>query len=192
MHRRDHFGPEHLILHHHHHHHHHHPNGPGDHHDHEHHLHLQLTHVTGAIPFLNPTHAAYRTTTTTSSSTSTTTTTTPHPNRAPGSQIHRLWRARDTRKGRHALRITTSAPTQNQTPTPTPEPPNHHHHRPLRTPAHPTTHPRIILHVLKAMLTTCPYGDLSYLVAVTFTLGSAIWLVNACFVWLPRQDPGTG
>lgn len=41
------------------------------------------------------------------------------------------------------------------------------------------------------MFSTCPYWDVSYLVAVVFTLGSVIWCINAFFVWLPLQDPST-
>jgi hypothetical protein len=41
------------------------------------------------------------------------------------------------------------------------------------------------------MFTTCPYWDVSYLVAVVFTLGSVVWCINAFFVWLPLQDPST-
>ncbi|RAH40539.1 uncharacterized protein BO95DRAFT_326018, partial [Aspergillus brunneoviolaceus CBS 621.78] len=140
---------------------------------------LHRTHVTGAIPFLNPTHAAYRTTTSSSSSSLSSTGPT-HP------QIYRLWRSRDTRKGRHALRISTTTTHDAE--------PRKHHHFPvplITTTQPPTTHPRIILATLKSMLTTFPYWDLSYLIAVTFTLGSAIWIVNAFFVWLPLQDPGT-
>lgn len=41
------------------------------------------------------------------------------------------------------------------------------------------------------MFTVFPVYDVSWLVAFTFTLGSAIWIVNSFFVWLPLQDPGT-
>ena len=41
------------------------------------------------------------------------------------------------------------------------------------------------------MFTTYPYWDVSYLVAVIFTLGSAVWCFNGFFVWLPLQDPST-
>ncbi|KAJ5672378.1 hypothetical protein N7507_001505 [Penicillium longicatenatum] len=33
--------------------------------------------------------------------------------------------------------------------------------------------------------------DVLYLVAVTFTLGSAVWIINAFFVWQPLVDPQT-
>jgi hypothetical protein len=41
------------------------------------------------------------------------------------------------------------------------------------------------------MFSTYPYWDVSYLVAVIFTLGSMVWCINAFFVWLPLQDPST-
>jgi hypothetical protein len=41
------------------------------------------------------------------------------------------------------------------------------------------------------MATCAPFWDVSWLVAVTFTLGSAIWIINAFFVWLPLVDPET-
>ena len=41
------------------------------------------------------------------------------------------------------------------------------------------------------MFTTYPYWDVSYLVAIVFTLGSVVWCINAFFVWLPLQDPST-
>lgn len=41
------------------------------------------------------------------------------------------------------------------------------------------------------MCTRFPYWDISYLVAVIFTLGSCVWVINAFFVWLPLVKPGT-
>jgi hypothetical protein len=41
------------------------------------------------------------------------------------------------------------------------------------------------------MFSTYPYWDVSYLVAVIFTLGSVVWCINAFFVWLPLQNPST-
>lgn len=41
------------------------------------------------------------------------------------------------------------------------------------------------------MATYAPYWDVSYLVAIVFTLGSAIWIINAFFVWLPLSRPDT-
>ena len=41
------------------------------------------------------------------------------------------------------------------------------------------------------MFSTYPYWDVSYLVAIIFTLGSVVWCINAFFVWLPLQTPST-
>jgi hypothetical protein len=41
------------------------------------------------------------------------------------------------------------------------------------------------------MFSTYPYWDVSYLVAVVFTLGSVVWCINAFFVWLPLEAPST-
>lgn len=41
------------------------------------------------------------------------------------------------------------------------------------------------------MCSTCPYWDVSYLVATIFTLGSVVWVINAFFAWLPLVDPST-
>jgi len=41
------------------------------------------------------------------------------------------------------------------------------------------------------MITRYPYWDVSYLVAVVFTLGSVLWVFNAFFVWLPLVKPTT-
>ena len=41
------------------------------------------------------------------------------------------------------------------------------------------------------MCTQYPYWDISYLVAVIFTLGSVVWVFNAFFVWLPLIRPDT-
>tara|TARA_R110002060_G_scaffold31472_2_gene42062 strand:+ start:627 stop:1037 length:411 start_codon:yes stop_codon:yes gene_type:complete len=41
------------------------------------------------------------------------------------------------------------------------------------------------------MFTSFPYWDVSYLVALIFTIGSIDWCVNAFFVWLPLQVPSS-
>jgi hypothetical protein len=41
------------------------------------------------------------------------------------------------------------------------------------------------------MFTWYPVWDVSYLVAIIFTLGSVVWVFNAFFVWLPLQEPST-
>lgn len=41
------------------------------------------------------------------------------------------------------------------------------------------------------MITQYPYWDVSYLIAVVFTLGSMLWVFSAFFVWLPLVKPST-
>jgi hypothetical protein len=41
------------------------------------------------------------------------------------------------------------------------------------------------------MVTRFPYWDISWLVAVTLTLGSAVWVLNGFFVFLPLAQPDT-
>ncbi|MCJ1440646.1 MAG: hypothetical protein MMC23_001132 [Stictis urceolatum] len=134
-------------------------------------------HTTGPLSFLNPTraqfiHEAPPASTPASNSDST-------PKDAPPARLN--WRSRDNRKGRHALLI----------PPPSSSPSSTHPSDNLSTSPRPTSSPTHILHRLTSMATTCPYWDISYLVALIFTLGSLIWVVNAFFVWLPLVDPGT-
>ena len=87
-----------------------------------------------------------------------------------------LWRARDNRKGRHAIQITS--PPQGST------------KRKITVPQH-TSHPYQILLGVKRTLTYFPIWDISWLVAMTFTLGSVVWVLNGFFSWLPVVAPST-
>ncbi|KAL4888586.1 hypothetical protein BDV59DRAFT_205954 [Aspergillus ambiguus] len=108
--------------------------------------------TSGPLPFCNPTRAHFR-----------------FP--AGPDHIERIWRSRDNRKGRHALKI--------------------HRRPPDKQYPRPTAYPTSILHGLSRMFTTFPYWDISFWVAIIFTAGSVIWVLNAFFVWLPREDPRT-
>jgi hypothetical protein len=55
----------------------------------------------------------------------------------------------------------------------------------------PTNNAKEVLKGIWKMFSTCPYWDVSYLVATIFSLGSAVWVINAFFVWLPLVDPST-
>jgi hypothetical protein len=55
----------------------------------------------------------------------------------------------------------------------------------------PTSSSEEILKGIWLMCSTCPYWDVSYLVATIFTLGSVVWVINAFFSWLPLVDPST-
>ncbi|KAI9831587.1 MAG: hypothetical protein M1819_004819 [Sarea resinae] len=85
------------------------------------------------------------------------------------------WRARDNRKGRHTLVVD---PVVDSGPAHYIVPPK-------------TTSLRAILKGCKRMLTQYPYWNISWLVAVIFTWGSIIWVINAFFVWLPLVRPSS-
>lgn len=76
--------------------------------------------------------------------------------------------------GRHALAVTPEA----------------HKNAKFLTPA-PTSTVKETLKGIWRMFSTYPYWDVSYLVAVIFTLGSVVWCINAIFVWVPLQDPSS-
>lgn len=50
---------------------------------------------------------------------------------------------------------------------------------------------RAVLLGLKRMATECPYWDVSYLVAVSFTVGCAIFIACGLFSWLPLVAPSS-
>jgi len=88
--------------------------------------------------------------------------------------VQQKWRSRDNRKGRHAIAVT---PAANNNP------------KYLTPPATSTL--KETLKGIWRMFSTYPYWDVSYLVAVIFTLGSVVWCINAFFVWLPLQVPSS-
>ncbi|KAF4625392.1 hypothetical protein G7Y89_g12774 [Cudoniella acicularis] len=89
-------------------------------------------------------------------------------------EVQREYRTRDNRKGRHAIFVIPEIAANAKYLTP---------------PATNTL--RATIHGILRMFTWAPYWDVSYLVAVVFTFGSMVWCINAFFVWLPLQDPGT-
>ena len=89
--------------------------------------------------------------------------------------VEHIWRSRDNRKGRHALRVDYNAPSKGI---------------PLIAPR-PTTAIKAIAEGILRMFTTAPIWDVSWLVAFTFVLGSMIWILNSFFVWLPLVAPST-
>ncbi|KAK8880157.1 integral membrane protein [Apiospora arundinis] len=90
--------------------------------------------------------------------------------------IYQVWQTRNNRKGRHALAV--------------------------RVPSHPaaamglelpkaTNAPRQILRGLWRMAVRYPVWDVSYDVAIMFTIGSVVWVINGSFVWIPLQNPAS-
>ncbi|KAG4423069.1 hypothetical protein IFR04_003845 [Cadophora malorum] len=92
----------------------------------------------------------------------------------PAGDVERLFRTRDNRKGRHQISISPAL---------------HQDARYLTPP--PSNSFRAIIQGVLRMFTSFPYWDVSYLVALIFTIGSIDWCVNAFFVWLPLQVPSS-
>ncbi|CAG8055220.1 unnamed protein product [Penicillium salamii] len=126
---------------------------------------LKSNHVTGTFAFLNPTLAHYSQNSQPESE---------QDQLNPQASIEHLWRSRDNRKGRHALRVSHRAAPQDR----------------LTAPPLTRSAPAIYKGILR-MFSCAPYWDVSWLVATTFTLGSVIWILNAFFVWLPLSNPNT-
>ncbi|KAJ5468735.1 hypothetical protein N7475_006487 [Penicillium sp. IBT 31633x] len=134
-------------------------------------LQLKEVHVTGPLRFFNPTSARYAPISHQAREANAKPTNETHAK----PQVERLWRSRDNRKGRHALRVNTKiSPEETGFIAP-----------PL------TRSASAIAKGIIRMFSYAPYWDVSYLVATIFTLGSAVWIINAFFSWLPLQDPKT-
>lgn len=115
--------------------------------------------------------------------------------------VERLFRTRDNRKGSSNSNISTRIPIRSlmrENCTNILYPGRHqisisptlHQDANYITPAPTNTFLSTLRGVLR-MFTTFPYWDISYLVALIFTIGSIDWVVNAFFVWLPLQLPSS-
>ncbi|KAK5464919.1 hypothetical protein LTS15_001482 [Exophiala xenobiotica] len=93
----------------------------------------------------------------------------------PAKNVRFLWRSRDNRKGRHALLVQRPAPGEAA-----------QYLTPRRT-----NHYKEVLKNIKLTFTYFPVWDISYLVALVFTLGSVVWVINGFFAWLPLVAPST-
>ena len=153
-------------------------------------LELQHDRVTGPFSFLNPTRASFKHTPPateavrpSSSSIQESTKDVHKPaekvslgsNEQLTSAVEFKWRSRDNRKGRHTLVVDDQ-----------PSDPSLKYLCPQKT-----SSASAILIGVKRMITHYPYWDVSWLVAVTFTLGSAVWVINAFFAFLPLVQPHT-
>lgn len=86
-----------------------------------------------------------------------------------------LWRSRDNRKGRHALLLRRGKDGQKQ-PQGTLEPTN----------SWPAT-----LRGIVRLFTRFPYWDISWCVAIVYTVGSLVWVANGFFGVLPLVGRGS-
>ena len=134
-------------------------------------LNLQARHVTGPLSFCNPTHARFATKSIRVTDSQSNSQGHDSSKSNPPQNIQFQWRARDNRKGRHPLIV----------------PPNH---AALNLPP-PTNKPRAILHNVARMFTAFPVWDVSYLVALFFTVGCLIFIACGLFYWLPIAYPST-
>ncbi|KAK7992488.1 hypothetical protein PG988_001282 [Apiospora saccharicola] len=93
---------------------------------------------------------------------------------SPGVVFH-VWQTRNNRKGRHAVAVHV---------------PSHPVGTGLELPE-ATNAPKQILCGIGRMAMRYPVWDVSYDVAIMFTIGSVIWVVNGFFAWLPLQSPSS-
>ena len=91
----------------------------------------------------------------------------------PAASVYCEWRSRNNRKGRHALVIEPAVTS----------------HSVYLTPQSTSSLDEVGKGILR-MFTQFPYWDISYLVAIVFTLGSILWVSNGFFVYLPLVRPG--
>ncbi|KAJ6112143.1 hypothetical protein N7523_008204 [Penicillium sp. IBT 18751x] len=82
----------------------------------------------------------------------------------PGVVIN--WRSRDNRKGRHPLGVDSFHPDS-------------------------TASFRVVSRGLLRMCTEIPYWDVSYLVAVFFSVGCLLFVISGLFYWLPLVAPSS-
>ncbi|KAJ4396173.1 hypothetical protein N0V93_000392 [Gnomoniopsis smithogilvyi] len=87
--------------------------------------------------------------------------------------VYTVWRSRDNRKGRHALHLTPSRAGA------------------IATPFKYTNTLSAALAGMSRMLIRWPVWDVSYDVAVVFTLGSIVWVCNGFFVLIPLTNPAS-
>ncbi|KAH7317161.1 hypothetical protein B0I35DRAFT_434666 [Stachybotrys elegans] len=89
-------------------------------------------------------------------------------------RAYHVWRSRDNRKGRHALVVGPEYAAESG------------HQGPQ-----PTNNLRSTAEGIAKLFLRYPIWDISYDVAAIFTIGSAIWVVNGFFAWLPLAAPST-
>ena len=132
---------------------------------------IRLVGANGSFGFLHPTSAVFTVDDTTfilnAASASPSTPVTSLDLYQSNGEISLLWRSRDNRKGRHALLLRP---------------------QPGKPPRAPTNTVAAVLHGIRLMLTRFPYQDISWWIAVIFTLGSAVWVANGFLGLLPLLD----
>ncbi|KAG4261762.1 hypothetical protein FPRO03_11231 [Fusarium proliferatum] len=144
-------------------------------HDHFHGRHYHAERTTGPVKALNPTKrylVADKKTLNAESDAGNAGKESRPGDKSPG--VAYVWRSRDNRKGRHALAIGVDP----------------HKHAATKGPRPSNTYHQTLRGILK-MFVRCPVWDVSYDVAVVFTIGSIIWVINGFYSWLPVLNPST-
>ena len=146
-------------------------------------LRLDSNHVTGPLWFFNPTTALFRSTRSLEDAAEALKDPIDQrialPKEPPVHHHQQLipaaykWTSRNNRKGRHAITI---KPTRKE-------------EKDLFPPV--TSSIRQVCRGLLRMVTEFPIWDISYDVAIIFTIGSIIWVINCFFAWLPLVRPDT-
>ena len=144
-------------------------------------MHLDSDKVQGPVSFLNPTRAQFTQAQaapqsgqrgiTFASEANSASSSRPNDFGPPQPSLTYMWTSRNSRKGRHTLLVSDSDIEDDD----------------LATPPR-TAHSKQVLKNIGRMFTCFPIGDLTYDVALTFVIGSAIWVLNSFFVLLPLTN----
>ncbi|KAF5694701.1 integral membrane protein [Fusarium denticulatum] len=141
-------------------------------HDHFHGRHYRAERTTGPVKALNPTNRYLVADKKTPNAESDTGKESRPTTESPG--VAYVWRSRDNRKGRHALAISVDP----------------HKHEATKGPRPSNSYHQTLCGILK-MFVRYPVWDVSYDVAVVFTIGSIIWVINGFYSFLPVLNPST-
>ena len=142
--------------------------------------------ITGPLGFFNPTRARYGFKGTEEADVGAQDDDSRKSNAGSGAQVQ--WNTRDNRKGKQSI-ISSILPC-----------PNHisgrhtlviSHSSPLASTIRSSTDAQAVLHGIGRMFTVFPYWDISWLIAVFFTVGCLVFIACGLFYWLPIAYPRT-
>ena len=137
--------------------------------------HYDYDHATGPFRSLNPTNRWHQVDKKSSSTDAAASTEgNAHTPESKGPPVYYVWRSRDNRKGRHAIAVDPTYRDEKG-----------------HSGVSPTNSLKGTVDGLLRMVLRYPVWDVSYDVAVVFTIGSVIWVINAFFSWLPLAAPST-
>ena len=137
----------------------------------------RLLETTGPVDFLNPTQAEFQYTIVSNPDQKELGAGEALAGQSPVSLTRTIcykWTSRNNRKGRHAITFSARDGVHTNNISVNPK---------------PVAHWRHVRHNLWLMLTCYPVWDISWCVAFIFTWGSALWVLNGLFVFLPFEHP---